>query len=328
MEPMDSIGQEGVEVDYGDDPADVHQVGWRPCRGDSSPGLACPAGPPPAGSLPLPTPALPPSQNGHEDAEEEDQAGADEGAEEGVAGEGGAAAEEAGMEQQQPGEHQQQQGGQQQQQAQAPQQPAAAAKPPPPQRPPGGADSGVREEWHLMDIPESWRPIPMIRVRAGRAGALLCLPACERTASRRPEPAHTVRCACPPPCIHPTGPRGPLPLCVQIWGLPKEATEQEVMDVLAGAGVSARSVVFDPKQESGKGKVAFVRFHPPPLPWTDEGRKPDGSPLESDIQKIAEEVVMRLKAADPPLELRGEALHVEKAFAEVRRSVGSARWAR
>lgn len=182
---MDSIGQEGVEVDYGDDPADVHQVGWRPCRGDSSPGLACPAGPPPAGSLPLPTPALPPSQNGHEDAEEEDQAGADEGAEEGVAGEGGAAAEEAGMEQQQPGEQQQQQGGQQQQQAQAPQQPAAAAKPPPPQRPPGGADSGVREEWHSMDIPESWRPIPMIRVRAGRAGALLCLPACERTASRR-----------------------------------------------------------------------------------------------------------------------------------------------
>lgn len=104
---------------------------------------------------------------------------------------------------------------------------------------------------------------------------------------------------------------------MQVWGLPKESTEQELHDLLTGVGLTVRSVVFDPRQETQKGKVAFVRFPTPPLPWSDEGKQPDGTPVEQDILKIADEIVANLKAQQPELELHGEKLHCEKTLAEV-----------
>ncbi len=99
-----------------------------------------------------------------------------------------------------------------------------------------------------------------------------------------------------------------------MWGLPKATTEAELIGVLEQAGLSVRSVVFDPKQETVKTKVALVRFPPPPLPWqTDDGSEP-----ESDIIKIADSIVAQLKTAQPELQLHGEKLHCEKTMAEVR----------
>ena len=112
----------------------------------------------------------------------------------------------------------------------------------------------------------------------------------------------------------------------QIWGIPKEASEAELAELLEQAGAQrVHSVAFDPKQETAKGKVAFVRFPPPPLPWLAAAAEGGGAgggagaaaPPEADVLKIAEGVVNDLRGVQPELELHGEKLHVEKTQADV-----------
>ena len=118
------------------------------------------------------------------------------------------------------------------------------------------APEAVPEEWQVMDVPEDWRPRPMIRV----------------------------------------------------WGLPQASSEQELADLLESAelGHGVRSVVFDPKQATAAGKVALVRFQPPPLPL---------EPPEPDTGKLAEGLITALRAKQ--LELHGTKINVEKTGAEV-----------
>ena len=131
---------------------------------------------------------------------------------------------------------------------------AGGTSPPPPAA--AAAPEVVPEEWQVMDVPEGWRPQPMLRV----------------------------------------------------WGLPQASTEQEVADLLASAELehAVRSVVFDPKQATAAGKVALVRFHPPPLPL---------EPPEPDTGKLAEGLIAALRAKQ--LELHGTKINVEKTGAEV-----------
>lgn len=118
----------------------------------------------------------------------------------------------------------------------------------------------VPEEWQVMDIPEEWRPRPMVRV----------------------------------------------------WGLPAAAQEEELAQLLeatlAEQRASVRSVVFDPRQTTAAGKVALVRFEPPPPP--EEGT------AEPDAGKVAEKLIAALRAAAP--QLHGAKINVEKTGAEVR----------
>ena len=159
-------------------------------------------------------------------------------------------------------------------------------QPRPPAQPQGqpagvaaAALTGV-EEWEQMEIPEGWRPLPLLRV----------------------------------------------------WGVHPETTEDELKALMWQAGVDdVRSVAFDPKQETTRGKVGFVRLHPPPLAWGEEARRAaptagataNGSssgaaPEAADVQKVAERAVARLRAQQqPPLQLRGQDLHFERTSAEV-----------
>ena len=121
-----------------------------------------------------------------------------------------------------------------------------------------------------MDVPEEWRPRPMIRV----------------------------------------------------WGLPVAATEAELQSLIEAQGVghAVRSVVFDPKQTTAAGRVALVRFQPPPIPEPGSGGAgAGGAAAEADTGKIAEAVIATLRAK--PLELHGQKVNVEKTAAEVRRLV-------
>lgn len=138
----------------------------------------------------------------------------------------------------------------------------------------------VPDEWQVMDVPEEWRPRPMIRA----------------------------------------------------WGLPAATTEDELAQLLqehlAGTGHAVRSVVIDPRQTTGAGKVALVRFQPPPLPEEQEaaaaaaagegGASGAGPPAaaEADVGKVAEGIIAALRAAAP--ELHGAKVNVEKTGAEVR----------
>ncbi|KAL4458497.1 hypothetical protein ABPG75_013362 [Micractinium tetrahymenae] len=102
----------------------------------------------------------------------------------------------------------------------------------------------------------------------------------------------------------------PRPM-VRVWGLPAAAQEEELAQLLeatlAGQGASVRSVVFDPRQATAAGKVALVRFEPPPLP--EEGA------AEPDAGKVAEKLIAALRAA--ALQLHGAKINVEKTGAEV-----------
>lgn len=102
----------------------------------------------------------------------------------------------------------------------------------------------------------------------------------------------------------------PRPM-VRVWGLPAAAQEEELAQLLEatldGQGASVRSVVFDPRQTTAAGKVALVRFEPPPLP--EEGA------AEPDAGKVAEKLIAALRAAAP--QLHGAKINVEKTGAEV-----------
>ncbi len=123
-----------------------------------------------------------------------------------------------------------------------------------------------------MDVPEEWRPRPMIRV----------------------------------------------------WGLPAAATEAELWDLIEsqGVGLAVHSVVFDPKQTTQAGKVALVRFQPPPLPGeanldSSGAATTAASPAAAatDVGKVAESIITALRAKQ--LELHGQNVNVEKTAAEV-----------
>lgn len=127
----------------------------------------------------------------------------------------------------------------------------------------------VPEEWQVMNVPEEWRPRPMLR----------------------------------------------------IWGLPAAATEDELAALLEEQGLEhgVRSVAFDPRQTTAAGKVALVRFDPPPAPPLGD----HGAPLpEPDVGKVAEGLIAALRAKAP--QLHGVKLNVEKTGAEV--GAGPAAW--
>lgn len=117
-----------------------------------------------------------------------------------------------------------------------------------------------------MDVPEEWRPRPMLRA----------------------------------------------------YGLPKDTTGGDLAELIEAELAAAeqghpavRSVVFDPRQSTAGGKVALVRFDPPPLPEAGAGAGGD----QRDAGKAAERIIATLRARAPTL--HGAKLNVEKTGAEV-----------
>lgn len=105
----------------------------------------------------------------------------------------------------------------------------------------------------------------------------------------------------------------PRPM-VRVWGLPAATTEAELRELLEAQalGRAVRSIVFDPRQSTAAGKVALVRFEPPPAPAADGG---GGAADALDAGKVAEELIKALRAKAPTL--HGAKVNVEKTGAEV-----------
>lgn len=107
---------------------------------------------------------------------------------------------------------------------------------------------------------------------------------------------------------------------VRVWGLPAVTTEADLTELLEAQGLNhaVRSVVLDPRQTTAAGKVALVRFEPPPLPEAGAAAAPGGSGqavLGADVTKVAEGIIAALRAKAPVV--HGAKVNVEKTGAEV-----------
>ena len=115
------------------------------------------------------------------------------------------------------------------------------------------------EEWQELDIPENFRPLPLLRVSAVCFLGQVCHECCPALRLTR-QPAFNLNPFCSPALetIH----CSPL---LQVRNLPEGATEADVQGALEAVGLTIRSCVFDPAESTDAGSnVALVGAWPLP----------------------------------------------------------------
>ena len=140
--------------------------------------------------------------------------------------------------------------------------PPAAAAPQhagPPQQP--SKQKKEAPEWERMDIPETWLPMPLLRVSSARGAAPRWPPLpCPAAPAPQPPAAAARTKAAAAPCL-----RACLPL--QLSGLPQDVNEGEIRSALASHGVEVQRVDLAINNPQAPTKMAFVRLPPLPCPW-------------------------------------------------------------